>query len=326
MQQEGAAAFVLQYHRVWWHPTWDCWHRWLQAVSLPVAAVCDQSSHTFSSLPRRKSLFKKISKQSTVLHTSRSFSSGLHHSLSSSESLPESPTHSLSPGPTTPCRSPAPDLPPGTVATTLGLGAGDIPGSDSSLSRFCGRCSVPTEHLSLLQHPHVSSWPRAAQHPARAGPQAGQSALQGGTPQVHQQHPALTPGLHTYLCPATHVPAEIPIPAAARTPQNHPSLPRQDAVPPHHCAAGAAATQRRVPPLTPPQARAVSREDGNLPGGEEERGQPQAGTGDACTGWDWGGVWGGRSARLGALRGARPYGSLEAGRAGDGGDAAPEPL
>uniref|UniRef100_A0A8C3R611 non-specific serine/threonine protein kinase n=1 Tax=Cyanoderma ruficeps TaxID=181631 RepID=A0A8C3R611_9PASS len=51
---------------------------------------------------RRKSLFKKISKQSSVLHTSRSFSSGLHHSLSSSESLPESPTHSLSPGPTTP--------------------------------------------------------------------------------------------------------------------------------------------------------------------------------------------------------------------------------
>uniref|UniRef100_A0A8C0ZK70 non-specific serine/threonine protein kinase n=1 Tax=Cyanistes caeruleus TaxID=156563 RepID=A0A8C0ZK70_CYACU len=46
---------------------------------------------------RRKSLFKKISKQSSVLHTSRSFSSGLHHSLSSSESLPESPTHSLSP-------------------------------------------------------------------------------------------------------------------------------------------------------------------------------------------------------------------------------------
>ncbi|XP_068276626.1 microtubule-associated serine/threonine-protein kinase 3 isoform X1 [Nyctibius grandis] len=63
---------------------------------------------------RRKCLFKKISKQSSVLHTSRSFSSGLHHSLSSSESLPESPTHS--PGPTTPCRSPAPDLPPDAVS------------------------------------------------------------------------------------------------------------------------------------------------------------------------------------------------------------------
>lgn len=79
-------------------------------------------------LPRRKSLFKKISKQSTVLHTSRSFSSGLHHSLSSSESLPESPTHSLSPGPTTPCRSPAPDLPPGTKTTAcVGLGSSFFP-------------------------------------------------------------------------------------------------------------------------------------------------------------------------------------------------------
>uniref|UniRef100_A0A803YFQ6 non-specific serine/threonine protein kinase n=1 Tax=Meleagris gallopavo TaxID=9103 RepID=A0A803YFQ6_MELGA len=93
-----------------------------------------KKSRKRDSQDRRKSLFKKISKQSTVLHTSRSFSSGLHHSLSSSESLPESPTHSLSPGPTTPCRSPAPDLPPGTVATTHGLGAGDIPSTSPSSS------------------------------------------------------------------------------------------------------------------------------------------------------------------------------------------------
>ncbi|XP_067368677.1 microtubule-associated serine/threonine-protein kinase 3 isoform X3 [Channa argus] len=58
---------------------------------------------------RRRSIMKKLSKQSTVMHSSRSFSSGLHHSVSSSESLPGSPTHSLSPGPSTPCRSPAPD-------------------------------------------------------------------------------------------------------------------------------------------------------------------------------------------------------------------------
>uniref|UniRef100_K7F298 non-specific serine/threonine protein kinase n=1 Tax=Pelodiscus sinensis TaxID=13735 RepID=K7F298_PELSI len=70
-----------------------------------------KKSRKKDSQDRRKCLFKKISKQTTVLHTSRSFSSGLHHSLSSSESLPGSPTHSLSPGPTTPCRSPAPDLP-----------------------------------------------------------------------------------------------------------------------------------------------------------------------------------------------------------------------
>lgn len=59
--------------------------------------------------PRRRSILRKLSKQSTVIHSSRSFSSGLHHSVSSSESLPGSPTHSLSPGPSTPCRSPAPD-------------------------------------------------------------------------------------------------------------------------------------------------------------------------------------------------------------------------
>uniref|UniRef100_A0A3Q3R7L7 non-specific serine/threonine protein kinase n=1 Tax=Monopterus albus TaxID=43700 RepID=A0A3Q3R7L7_MONAL len=58
---------------------------------------------------RRRSILKKLSKQSTVMHGSRSFSSGLHHSVSSSESLPGSPTHSLSPGPSTPSRSPAPD-------------------------------------------------------------------------------------------------------------------------------------------------------------------------------------------------------------------------
>ncbi|XP_017268964.1 microtubule-associated serine/threonine-protein kinase 3 isoform X2 [Kryptolebias marmoratus] len=58
---------------------------------------------------RRRTILKKLSKQSTVIHSSRSFSSGLHHSVSSSESLPGSPTHSLSPGPSTPCRSPAPD-------------------------------------------------------------------------------------------------------------------------------------------------------------------------------------------------------------------------
>uniref|UniRef100_A0A8C5F1B2 non-specific serine/threonine protein kinase n=1 Tax=Gopherus evgoodei TaxID=1825980 RepID=A0A8C5F1B2_9SAUR len=75
-----------------------------------------KKSRKRDSQDRRKCLFKKISKQTTVLHTSRSFSSGLHHSLSSSESLPGSPTHSLSPGPTTPCRSPAPDLPLDSVS------------------------------------------------------------------------------------------------------------------------------------------------------------------------------------------------------------------
>ena len=40
-------------------------------------------------------MFRKITKQSNLLHTSRSLSS-LNRSLSSSDSLPASPTHALS--------------------------------------------------------------------------------------------------------------------------------------------------------------------------------------------------------------------------------------
>lgn len=71
---------------------------------------------------RRRSVLKKLSKQSTVMHGSRSFSSGLHHSVSSSESLPGSPTHSLSPGPSTPCRSPIPDHSTGKITQCSTLG------------------------------------------------------------------------------------------------------------------------------------------------------------------------------------------------------------
>lgn len=98
---------------------WSCCHK----ITLETNSFKEKPNYSYPH-SRRKSLFKKISKQSSVLHTSRSFSSGLHHSLSSSESLPESPTHSLSPGPTTPCRSPAPDLPSGTPGWEIGSGQG----------------------------------------------------------------------------------------------------------------------------------------------------------------------------------------------------------
>ncbi|XP_066125726.1 microtubule-associated serine/threonine-protein kinase 3 isoform X9 [Saccopteryx bilineata] len=81
---------------------------------------------------RRKSLFRKISKQSSVLHTSRSFSSGLHHSLSSGESLPASPTHSLSPSPTMPCRSPASDTLADTVSPPSASPSSSSPASPAT--------------------------------------------------------------------------------------------------------------------------------------------------------------------------------------------------
>uniref|UniRef100_A0A4W3HX87 non-specific serine/threonine protein kinase n=1 Tax=Callorhinchus milii TaxID=7868 RepID=A0A4W3HX87_CALMI len=86
---------------------------------------------------RRRSIFKKISKQPTVLHTSKSFSSGLHQSLSSSESQPGSPTHSLSPGPATPCRSPAPDHQSGTISPQSTSPASSAPNSPAGHIRPC---------------------------------------------------------------------------------------------------------------------------------------------------------------------------------------------
>ncbi|KAM9307032.1 microtubule-associated serine/threonine-protein kinase 1 [Pholidichthys leucotaenia] len=59
---------------------------------------------------RRRSLFRRFAMQpSPLLHASRSFSS-LNHSLSSGESLPGSPTHSLSPRSPTTAFRPAPDF------------------------------------------------------------------------------------------------------------------------------------------------------------------------------------------------------------------------
>ncbi|XP_034048382.1 microtubule-associated serine/threonine-protein kinase 3 isoform X3 [Thalassophryne amazonica] len=59
---------------------------------------------------RRRSLFRRFAMQpSPLLHTSRSFSS-LNHSLSSGESLPGSPTHSLSPRSPTAAFHPTPDF------------------------------------------------------------------------------------------------------------------------------------------------------------------------------------------------------------------------
>lgn len=75
------------------------------------------SSHT-----RRRSLFKKLAKQpSPLLHTSRSFSC-LNRSLSSGESLPGSPTHSLSPRSPTPSYRSTPDFPSGECKRMEGRG------------------------------------------------------------------------------------------------------------------------------------------------------------------------------------------------------------
>uniref|UniRef100_UPI00398EDB96 microtubule-associated serine/threonine-protein kinase 4 isoform X4 n=1 Tax=Pristiophorus japonicus TaxID=55135 RepID=UPI00398EDB96 len=77
---------------------------------------------------RRRSLFKKFAKQPVILHTSRSFSS-LNRSLSSSDSMPGSPTHSLSPrSPTQSFRS-APDFLSGTNSSQSSSPSSSAPNS-----------------------------------------------------------------------------------------------------------------------------------------------------------------------------------------------------
>ncbi|XP_058025485.1 microtubule-associated serine/threonine-protein kinase 4 isoform X2 [Ahaetulla prasina] len=81
------------------------------------------------SLERKRSLFKKLTKQpSPLLHTSRSFSC-LNRSLSSGESLPGSPTHSLSPRSPTPSLRSTPDFPSGTNSSQSSSPSSSAPNS-----------------------------------------------------------------------------------------------------------------------------------------------------------------------------------------------------
>ncbi|KFQ56483.1 Microtubule-associated serine/threonine-protein kinase 3, partial [Nestor notabilis] len=125
---------------------------------------------------RRKSLFKKISKQSSVLHTSRSYSSGLHHSLSSSESLPDPapdlPPDAVSPQSTSPSSSP-PTSPAGHVrpSSLHGL-APKLGGQRYKVGRRKSTSSIPPSPLACT--------PSSSQRPP--SPQRSPSPLPGSRP------------------------------------------------------------------------------------------------------------------------------------------------
>lgn len=75
-----------------------------QALCPVYAATCARPQTAFDPFlysRKRSSLFRKITKQASLLHTSRSLSS-LNRSLSSGESGPGSPTHSHSLSPRSP--------------------------------------------------------------------------------------------------------------------------------------------------------------------------------------------------------------------------------
>ncbi|KAM4747658.1 microtubule-associated serine/threonine-protein kinase 1 [Rhinophrynus dorsalis] len=121
---------------------------------------------------KRSSLFRKITKQSNLLHTSRSLSS-LSRSLSSSDSLPGSPTHSLS------ARSPTHSY---RSMDSAYLGASSQGSSPSSSTPNSPAPPPPPATSSCA--PSSSS----STSPAPPSPHIRPSTLHGLSPKLHRQY------------------------------------------------------------------------------------------------------------------------------------------
>uniref|UniRef100_A0A8C0HCC4 non-specific serine/threonine protein kinase n=1 Tax=Chelonoidis abingdonii TaxID=106734 RepID=A0A8C0HCC4_CHEAB len=131
---------------------------------------------------KKSSLFRKITKQASLLHTSRSLSS-LNRSLSSGESVPGSPTHNLSPrSPTQSYRS-TPDSSPSSSVPNSPASSGHIrPSSLHGLApklqrqyRSPRRKSAGNIPLSPLAHTPSPT-------PQSTSPQRSPSPLPGHSP------------------------------------------------------------------------------------------------------------------------------------------------
>ncbi|XP_053575370.1 microtubule-associated serine/threonine-protein kinase 1 [Bombina bombina] len=119
---------------------------------------------------KRSSLFRKITKQSNLLHTSRSLSS-LSRSLSSSDSLPGSPTHSLS------ARSPTHSY---RSMDSAYLGASSQGSSPSS--------STPNSPAPPPPPTSSASTSSTSSSPAPPSPHIRPSTLHGLSPKLHRQY------------------------------------------------------------------------------------------------------------------------------------------
>ncbi|XP_075062785.1 microtubule-associated serine/threonine-protein kinase 1 isoform X2 [Mixophyes fleayi] len=121
---------------------------------------------------KRSSLFRKITKQSNLLHTSRSLSS-LSRSLSSSDSLPGSPTHSLS------ARSPTHSY---RSMDSAYLGASSQGSSPSSSTPNSPAPPPPSSSTSCASTSSSSS------SQAPPSPHIRPSTLHGLSPKLHRQY------------------------------------------------------------------------------------------------------------------------------------------
>ncbi|KAM9167156.1 LOW QUALITY PROTEIN: microtubule-associated serine/threonine-protein kinase 1 [Mergus octosetaceus] len=250
---------------------------------------------------RRSALFRHLARQASLLHTSRSLTS-LSRSLSSSDSLPASPTHARArdpahppraaeTGPSPPSSSPGSSAPP-SPAPGPHLRPSSLQGLSPKLQRQyrAARCksagSIPLSPLAHTPSPPAASPPA---FPAKLHPKAADS------PRLARRGPpdkALPPPRKLGLEARKDFPAEPPLQSLAEWDGESPG----DGAPP---PAPARRLGRQEPPLllgappgaegvaaaatpAPPKALARCRSMSRAPRGGARRGCPQ------CPSWWWG--------------------------------------
>ncbi|XP_041060485.1 microtubule-associated serine/threonine-protein kinase 3 [Carcharodon carcharias] len=149
-------------------------------------ARCSKKSRKKDSQERKRSHFKKLSKQTLALHTSKSFSSALHHSLLSSESVPGSPTQSLSPGSTTPCQNPAAEPQSGSNSPQSTSPGPSVPSSPAGNIRPC------TLH-GLGPKPNNQRYKTGRRKSINSIPPSPLACTSSPTPQVPSPHRSPSP-------------------------------------------------------------------------------------------------------------------------------------
>ncbi|KAG5277879.1 hypothetical protein AALO_G00092390 [Alosa alosa] len=194
---------------------------------------------------KRSSLFRKITKQSNLLHTSRSLSS-LTRSLSSSESLPASPTHGLAQGISSLSTSPA----------------SSTPNSPPSSSSSCSSSSSMISHQPPGPGVAVGVQPPGPPAASQQGRHMRPSSLHGLSPKLHRQYRSarcksagnipLSPLAHTPSPPQTSCPASSsgspPPPPGVATPP----------LPGHHVPGSSHTTQAFPPAKLHPSSSSSS--------------------------------------------------------------------
>ncbi|XP_028925931.1 microtubule-associated serine/threonine-protein kinase 4 isoform X2 [Ornithorhynchus anatinus] len=233
-------------------------------------------------LERKRSLFKKLAKQpSPLLHPSRSFSC-LSRSLSSGESLPGSPTHSLSPRSPTPSFRSTPDFPsgtnssqsssPGSSAPSSPAGSGHVrPSTLHGLAPKLGGAryrsgrrksagSIPLSPLARTPSPTP---------PAR-------SSSPPPPPAVHPRSPSPLLGTPRPTAAAAAPPSRAGPAFAVRTPSpgagGHPTGRPKSAEPPRSPLLQRVRSEEK---LGPPCAGRKPGPEGKMPGPEERRPGPE---------------------------------------------------